>query len=180
MGSKNIIPMDRWPPLLPMYMAEHEASVGEPLYTLEEIAEHFDITTKDIDRYSEQIAFREEVRASIATIKDSNSVIRQKAKAQLETYLDTIIPIWMSSDEFPDKEKVNIFKHLSELAETGGSGAAKAQAKLDTLSEAKTPSLNIYITPAGGGEAQPVSGITITQEPEKLEESEEESKDGEK
>jgi hypothetical protein len=173
--------MERWPKLLPIYLAEHKASVGTPLYTLEEIAKHFDITVQEIEVYSEQIAFRAEVRGVIAEIKDSNSIIRQKAKAQLETYLDNMIPAFMVDTDFPPAEKVKLFKFLQELSETGGSTAEKAKAKLDAVPQNTAPTLNLYLTQASG-ESVPLSGITIVQEPEPVEtviDSKEEKKDGE-
>ena len=178
MGRKDLIPMDRWPLMLPMYMAEHEASASTPLYTLEEIAKHFDITVEDIELFSKQVVFRAEVRAAISELKDTTSVLRQKAKAQLEMYLDTFVPQSMVSEEFPSAEKVKLLKFLQEVSETGGSTAVKAKAKLEALPEQKATSLNIFIT--SGGETKPVSGVTITQEEEKdvivIEQSEE--KDG--
>lgn len=180
MGSKDIIPMDRWPPLLPMYMAEYESSPTQPIHTIEEIAKHFDITVEDIELFSQQPAFKSEVMALTIELKDSTSVIRQKAKAQLETYLDTVLPTWMVDSDFPAAEKVKTMKFLQELAETGGSTASKAKAKLEALPEQKTPSLNIFITPAGG-EPVPVGGVTITQEPDTskiIDIKKEEDKDG--
>jgi len=166
--SRDIVPMNKWPALLPMHIAEYESSGDLPLYTLEEIAEHFDITVQDIEVFSQQMLFREEVRAFISEIKDSTSVVRQKAKAQLELYLDTLVPVWMVDPDFPPAEKNKTLKFVSELAEAGGSAAQKASAKIAASPEAKAANLNIYMT-LPGGETKTVEGVIIEQEPEEVE-----------
>jgi len=165
--SRDIVPMNKWPALLPMHIAEYESSGDLPLYTLEEIAKHFGITLEDIELFSQQLVFREEVRAFISEIKDTNSIVRQKAKAQLELYLDTLVPTWMVDPDFPPAEKNKTLKFVSELAEAGGSAAQKASAKIAALPEAKTSTLNIFIT-GQNGEATPVQGVTIVQEKEEI------------
>lgn len=161
-NQNNIIPMERWPKMLPLYVAEYEASASTPLYTLEEIAEHFKLSMEVMERFMQQESFQAEVRASMMELKDTNSIVRQKAKAQLETYIDNLVPQWMVDPEFPAAEKNKTLKFLHELAEGGDVAALKAKEKAGQLGNGST-TLNLYLT-TGSGETKPISGITIDQE----------------
>lgn len=160
-------PMKKWPVLLPMHIAEYETNLSAPLYTMEEIADHFGLTIKKIEAFKRQKSFRAEVHASIKEVKDSSSVIRRKAKAQLEMYLDVLIPQWMSDPEFPPTEKVKMFQFLAKTARIVDDPTEQAKAEAKLAVPEKSTTLNLYLqTPSG--ETTKMTGVTINQEAEKL------------
>ncbi len=168
--STNLpVAMDSWPALLPLQIAEHEASIGSHLYSIEEIAEHFDISVKQIEVFKDQRSFRAEVRAALLEIKDTNSVIRQKAKAQFEHYLDVYVPLMMNDPMTPPAEKLKLFQFLAKTARVVDDPAEKAKADAKALPTDKATTLNLYLQ-SPSGDTQKISGITIdqTETPEEL------------
>ena len=163
--KNSIVPLETWPNLLPLFIAEYESSIGTPLYTLDEIAEHFDISVEKIELYKQQTSFRAEVRSAIVEIKDSNSTVRRKASAQFENYLDTIVPKWMVDDDFPASEKVKVLQFLAKTGRIVDDPIEKAKAEsANKTPVVQAPTLVINFPPAN----QMLSGITITQDGEKV------------
>jgi len=169
----DIITMETWPPMLPRYIAEYEVSISQsnpPLYDLEEIALTFQLTLERIEKFKEQTAFRAEVRAAILEIKDSDSVIKRKARAQAELYLDVWVPKAMTDPNFPAAEKNKLFMFVSKM----GRIIDDPQEKLKLDSESKLEGDNNQTTPtivinlSSSNSLKDTKGITITQQPERL------------
>lgn len=165
--KNSVVPMDSWPALLPLYVGECEASVGSPLYTTEEICDHFGITPEHLERYKEQPKFRAEVRAAIQELKDSSSVLRKKAKAQLELYVDKTIPSLMGDSDQPMAEKVKLMRFLAEVSRVLNDPADKARAEAEAakaLPQQVQPVLNLILTAAPGTTV----GAVIPQQAERV------------
>lgn len=170
----GIVTMETWPPMLPRYLAEYEVSISQsnpPLYSLEEIASTFQLTLKKIERFKKQAAFRAEVRAAILEIKDSDSVIKRKARAQAELYLDVWVPTVMSDPDFPPAEKNKLFMFISKMGRIIDD--PQERLKLESENNKEDNSKNtptIVINLSSPDSLKDTQGITITpqQEPEKL------------
>jgi hypothetical protein len=164
--------METWSALLPLSIAEHEAAVGTPLYTIQEICDHFGITEETLGRYKQQPAFRAEVRAALLELKDSNSIVRKKAKAQFESYLDKLIPKFLHDEDFPPSEKVKLLQFLAKTARLIDDPAEKLkieqEASAKNQQQQQPPSLNLTLQ-VTQAPASPPQGMTIIyQEPEKV------------
>lgn len=165
----EITTLETWPAMLPMYVAEYEVSLGQPLYDYGEIAETFGINVERIDLFKKQPGFRAEVRAAILEIKDSDSVIKRKAKAQAELYLDSWVPKAMSDPAFPSVEKTKLFMFVAKMGRIVDDPQEKI--KVEAAVQASTPQAQIptiTINLTGPKSLDEEQGVTITQIPEKL------------
>jgi len=169
----GIVTMETWPPMLPRYLAEYEVSISQsnpPLYSLEEIASTFQLTLKKIEKFKKQTAFRAEVRAAILEIKDSDSVIKRKARAQAELYLDVWVPTAMSDPNFPPAEKNKLFMFVSKMGRIIDDPQEKLKLESENNSKEGDTKNNptIIINLSGSDSMNDTKGITITQQSEKL------------
>lgn len=151
--NNKLVPMPSPPALLAFHIAERESS-NNPLWTEEEICEHFDITMEQLAQFKTLPSFRAEVRANLAEIKDSNSHIRRKASAQAELFLDTLVPSWLRDDDFPPAEKVKLMALLLKTGRVIDDPLEKAKAEAEVAAKtpqiSQQPTLNLYLTTAPG------------------------------
>ena len=144
-------PMEAPPPLLAMHIAEYEVSKDSPLWSMEEIAEHFDLTVERIEQYKLVPSFRADVRACIAEIQDSNAHIRRKAAVQLEHYIDNLVPAWLADDACPFSEKVKLMAFLAKTGKLIDDPTEKLRVEAEL---AKNQNNN-------GGSFQPVLNVSL-------------------
>lgn len=165
--KNSLISMDKWPASLPLEIAHYESAIGVPLYSLDEIADHFGISVDTIDRYRELPAFRAEVRSSLAELKDTNSLIRRKVRKQAELYFDSFVPKWLNDPDFPPAEKVKLLTLLAKTARVIDDPADKARAEAEAakaLPQQVQPVLNLILTAAPGTTV----GAVIPQQAERV------------
>jgi hypothetical protein len=167
--KNNLIPLDKWPSSLPLEIAHYESAQGIPLYTLDEIANHFGVTPEHLERYRELPAFRAEVRACIQELQDTNSLIRRKVRKQAEYYFDHLVPKWLSDEDWPPSEKVKILTLLAKTAKVIDDPADKARAEAEAAAKnpqtQSTPTLTLILQSPQG---QQVSGMTFNQPAERV------------
>ena len=147
-------------------MAHHDSSVGTPLYNLEEICDHFDITLDQLETFRQLPAFRAEVRAAILELQDTNSTIRRKVRKQTELYFDTLVPKWLIDESFNNAEKVKLLTLMTKVAKLIDDPAEKAKVEAEVAAKSpqqSAPTLNLYLTTAPG---QQPPAIDVT--PEKI------------
>jgi len=161
--KNELVPMEAPPPLLAMHIAEYEAS-NNPLWTMEEIAEHFGITVQDIEHYKTLPTFRAEVRASLETLKDSHAHIRHKAQAQLETYIDTVIPPIMGDPNVNAGDKLKYLQFLATTARVNNDPLEKAKAETATAKPVTSgATLNLFLTTSPGAQSIPIDITSVAQ-----------------
>ena len=99
----------RWPPQLVFDLAL-------ALDPVESILLRHDLTHRELELLYENPSFQKELAKLTHELRESNTLFKHKAKAQAETYLETMDHL-MSDMETPASTKLAIFQTLTKLAE---------------------------------------------------------------
>jgi hypothetical protein len=124
------------------------SSAETPVYTIDELASHWNLTVAEINDFKKDPEFIRQARSEMLLLKKTSSHLQVKASLLLEMWLDHLAPTWLSDPNASvgDKDKVlNSILKVTGIMERNKAAEAMAIAAA-TSTVTSTPSLTVVFT----------------------------------
>jgi len=116
MSKNQLTTIQKWAPTLPFEIAEFEVAFPNPLSSIEEICELYDLTIDQLNKVRKNTEFMSEVADIKGVLKDTNSVIRKKASKHVQVLMDNWVQQVFVDREVSQDTKIKLFAQLNKMA----------------------------------------------------------------